>query len=81
MNEKKFSFEDALSKLEEVVKALEEGGLSLDKSLEMFTEGVQLVKFCNQELNQAEKKIEMVIRNEEGFTDTVPFIQEEKIDG
>ncbi|NLM96356.1 MAG: exodeoxyribonuclease VII small subunit [Halanaerobiaceae bacterium] len=80
MSQKKLSFEEALKKLEETVKALEDGGLSLDKSLELFTEGVQLVKFCNEELNKAEKKIEMVLESEEGFADTVPFVQEEEFD-
>ena len=62
MTEKKINFEDALARLEEVVKELEDGGLSLEKSLELFEEGVRLVKFCKLELDQAEKKIEIVLK-------------------
>lgn len=71
-------FEEALNRLEEVVEKLEEGSLTLDKSLAKFLEGVRLIKFCNQKLSEAEKKIEVVLKDEEGFSDIVPFSQEEE---
>ncbi len=79
MSEKDMEFEQAVEKLEEIVKQLEEGGLSLDKSLETYTEGVKLIKFCNKELNKAEKKIEMVLNDDEGYSDVVPYDQREEL--
>ncbi|MFP4016318.1 MAG: exodeoxyribonuclease VII small subunit [Halanaerobiales bacterium] len=76
MSDKELKFEEALEKLEIIVRELEDGGLSLDKSLEVFTEGVKLIKFCNNELDEAEKKIEIVLNQEDGYTDAVPYDQE-----
>lgn len=73
MSEIELKFEEALERLEEIVEKLESGGLTLDESLEKFSEGVKLVKFCNKELNKAEKKIELVLREDDGFGDIVPF--------
>lgn len=80
MTEKKINFEDALARLEEVVKELEDGGLSLEKSLELFEEGVRLVKFCKLELDQVEKKIEIVLKKDEDYNEVevVPFNVEEE---
>lgn len=77
MSEIELKFEEALDRLEEIVKNLESGGLTLEQSLEKFSEGVKLIKFCNQELNKAEKKIEMVLSEEEEFTRVIPYIDEE----
>jgi len=80
MTEKQLDFEEALARLEEVVKELEDGGLSLEKSLELFEEGVKLVKFCKLELDQAERKIEIVLKKDEDYNDVeiVPFTAEEE---
>lgn len=80
MTEKQLDFEEALARLEEVVKELEDGGLSLEKSLELFEEGVKLVKFCKMELDQAERKIEIVLKKDEDYNDVeiVPFKAEEE---
>lgn len=77
MSEIELKFEEALDRLEEIVKNLESGGLTLEQSLEKFSEGVKLIKFCNQELNKAEKKIEMVLSEEEEFTRVIPYVDEE----
>jgi len=71
--EEDLNFEDAVNKLEKIVEDLESGGLNLDKSLEKFVKGVELVKFCNQELNRAEEKIEKVLKEDDEFKDIVPF--------
>ncbi|ACL69407.1 exodeoxyribonuclease VII small subunit [Halothermothrix orenii] len=71
--EKELNFEKALKRLEEIVDCLETGGLSLDKSLERFSEGVKLVNYCNQELNKAEEKIEKVLKEGGTFTRSVSF--------
>ncbi len=57
MPEKKLSFEEAMKRLEEVVRQLETGNAPLSDSLALFEEGVALVRRCNDELTAAEKKI------------------------
>ena len=52
------SYNDAMKKIEEIVTALEAGGTSLDETLKMFEEGAKLLKECQQELEQAEKRID-----------------------
>ena len=59
-------FEDALGKLEGIVKELEDGELSLEKSLARYEQGVRLARFCNSKLEEAEKRVAMLQTNEEG---------------
>jgi len=59
-------FETALKKLEEVVSRLEGGELSLDDSLKAFEEGVKLAGFCSGKLNEAEKRVELLLRQKDG---------------
>lgn len=59
-------FESALEELEQVVEQLESAELSLEDSLSAFEKGVGLVRFCNQKLNEVEKKIEMLVKDKEG---------------
>ncbi len=59
-------FEDALKKLEGIVKELEDGDLSLENSLARYEQGVRLARFCNSKLEEAEKRIEMLQTNEDG---------------
>jgi exodeoxyribonuclease VII small subunit len=59
-------FESALEDLEQIVEQLESGELSLEDSLSAFEKGVGLVRFCNQKLNDVERKIEMLVRDKEG---------------
>ena len=59
-------FESALEDLEQVVEQLESGELSLEDSLAAFEKGVGLVKYCNQKLNEVEKKIELLVKDKEG---------------
>lgn len=54
-------FEEALARLEEIVRNLEQGEVSLDTTLQLFEEGVQLARFCNKKLDEAEAKIEIMI--------------------
>ena len=60
------NFETALEELEQVVEQLESGELPLDDSLAAFEKGVGLVKFCNQKLNEVEKKVELLVKDKEG---------------
>jgi exodeoxyribonuclease VII small subunit len=61
-DDEELTFEDALNKLEELVRTLEQGELTLNKSLTIFEEGMKLAKFCNKKLEQAEQKIEILLK-------------------
>lgn len=65
MESEGFTFEQALAKLEEVVRELESNQLSLDRALELFAAGINLSKFCNNCLEQAEQKISLLMANGE----------------
>jgi exodeoxyribonuclease VII small subunit len=69
-------FETALKKLEEIVKKLENGDLSLDSALELFEEGIKLSRFCHTKLEQAERRVEILLKNESGQMRAVPFESE-----
>lgn len=62
---KSLKFEQALEKLEELVRQLEEGSLSLDDSLKVFGEGMELSKLCEKKLEEAEGVVEMLLKEEE----------------
>ncbi|HIJ77858.1 MAG: exodeoxyribonuclease VII small subunit [Desulfobulbaceae bacterium] len=68
----KKSFEDALHKLEEITRELEDGDLSLEKSLNKFDEGVKLAEYCNQKLEEAQKKVDILL-HKNGELTSVPF--------
>ena len=59
-------FEEALSKLESIVEKLESGELSLEESLAVFEEGIRLSRICSKQLDGAERKIEILIKGENG---------------
>jgi exodeoxyribonuclease VII small subunit len=66
-------FESALKRLEEIVRKLEAGELSLDSTLELFEEGIKLSRFCHSRLEQAERRVEILLKDESGQTRAVPF--------
>lgn len=66
-------FEDAFGKLEKIVKKLEEGNLSLEESMKLFEEGINLSKVCASKLEDAEKKVEILIKDENGSNLIKPF--------
>lgn len=59
-------FESALKKLEEVVKKLEGGELSLEDSLKAFEEGVKHSAFCSKKLDEAERRVELLLKQRDG---------------
>ncbi len=66
-------FETSLKKLEEVVRKLEGGELPLEESLKAFEEGVRQAAFCNKKLNEAEQRVEMLLKQKDGSFGRVPF--------
>ena len=72
--EDELSFEEALKRLEEIVKSLEAGQLSLDESLNKFEEGIRLSKMCNKKLVETQQKVEKLMeKNGKLFTEPMPF--------
>ena len=67
------SFELALKELEAIVKQLETGEAKLEEALALFERGVKLSRFCSQKLEEAEKKIELLVRDSAGEYKAVPF--------
>jgi exodeoxyribonuclease VII small subunit len=71
-------FEEAFQKLEGIVKKLEEGNLTLEESLKAFDEGVRLSRFCTKKLDEAEKKVEILLKESDGRLVSKPFSLDEK---
>ncbi|MGQ9485813.1 MAG: exodeoxyribonuclease VII small subunit [Desulfosoma sp.] len=67
------SFEEAMKRLEEIVDKLEKGDLPLEEAMEAFTEGVSLVRQCHEKLEEAEKKVQMLVQGEDGRWIATPF--------
>ncbi|MBR6725709.1 MAG: exodeoxyribonuclease VII small subunit [Clostridia bacterium] len=65
-NNENLSFEAALARLEEIVRALESGNAPLDSSLAMFEEGVSLVRLCGDKLDRAEQRIKILVSSGDG---------------
>lgn len=63
-------FENAFARLETIVGDLEKGELALEEALKLFEEGVKISQFCNAKLDEAERKVEILLKNKEGqFTE------------
>jgi len=69
---KKKSFEDALAKLEDITNELEKGELPLEDSLKYFDEGVKLAEYCSSKLNDAQRKVEILLKKD-GSLEPVAF--------
>jgi len=66
MDNNEVTFEQAMAELEEIEKKLEKGELTLDESINFFRRGVELTKYCNRKLDEAERSITMLIEGENG---------------
>ncbi len=62
-----YSFEEALKKVEEIIKALEEKDLDLEKALSLYEEGLTLITFCEEKLKEARQRVEVILKGKEGF--------------
>lgn len=72
------SFEESLKKLETIVDQLEKGDLSLEDSIKLFEEGVGLSAACKKELDEAEGKVQILMKQRDGSFKTAPFPTEER---
>ena len=70
-------FEEALGRLERIVDQLEAGNLGLEESLKVFEEGVGLARHCARYLDEAEKRIELLTKDEAGLLRVEPFAWDE----
>jgi exodeoxyribonuclease VII small subunit len=69
-------FESALRTLEDIVGKLETGDLTLERSLELFEEGIKISRFCGSKLEEAERKVEILTRAADGTFSEQPFPEE-----
>lgn len=67
------SFETAITALEEIVKNLDEGKLTLDDTLSLYEEGIRLYRYCNDTLRKAEQKISILVNDQEEPMDFSDF--------
>ncbi len=67
------NFEAALKRLEEVLDSLEHGDLPLEEARRAFEEGVKLVRFCHQKLDEVERQVDLLLKDESGRFITRPF--------
>jgi exodeoxyribonuclease VII small subunit len=71
-------FEDTFKKLETIVNKLESGDLALEESLKLFEEGMRLSKVCSQKLAEVQKRVELLLKTEDGCLHSQPFALEEE---
>lgn len=77
MPKKELSFENALKRLEDIVELLENGDSPIEKSLELFEEGVGLVKLCNKKLENVENSVKILL-NDNGEMIEKDFVADEQ---
>jgi exodeoxyribonuclease VII small subunit len=75
-NMAKDKFEEALGRLEDIVKKMEAGDMTLEESLKAFEEGIKLARLCSRRLDEAERRVEVLLKQEEELV-VKPFQVEE----
>ena len=74
---KKKTFESSLARLEEIVKAMESGEAMLDETLSLYEEGIKLIQFCTKALDNAEQKVKILQKGEDGALTETDFTKTE----
>jgi exodeoxyribonuclease VII small subunit len=64
-NMAKEKFEEALGRLEDIVRRMEAGDMTLEESLKAFEEGIKLARLCSRKLDEAERRVEILLKQEE----------------
>ncbi len=77
MADKKMTFEQALGRIEEIVRSLEKGDVSLSDSMKLFEEGTKLIRRCGDELDKAEQQVVKLRKGADGSPEELPFDIEE----
>ena len=72
------SFETSLKELEEIVSRLEAGDLPLEQSLDLFEQGIRLSRDCQKRLDEAERKVEILLKGNDGTLASQPFHEPEE---
>jgi len=72
------NFESSLKELEEIVGRLEGGDLPLEQSLELFEQGIRLSRDCQKRLDEAERKVEILLKGTDGTLTSKPFDEPEE---
>ena len=75
---KNIKFEEAIEQLDNYVRSLESGNLSLDESIEAYAEAVKLVKVCNERLDSADQKVRILTESPDGSISDRPFDKEDE---
>ncbi len=70
------TFEKSIQDLEQIVKEIEAGDLPLEDALKKFEEGVKLSKFCSAKLDEAEKRVTILLQDQDGSVTEKPFLDE-----
>ncbi|MEK7374957.1 MAG: exodeoxyribonuclease VII small subunit [Thermodesulfobacteriota bacterium] len=73
----KEKFEEAMEKLEEIVRRMEAGDMTLEESLKAFEEGIKLSRLCAKKLDEADRRVDLLLRQGDELT-TRPFAEEER---
>ncbi|MBE6690835.1 MAG: exodeoxyribonuclease VII small subunit [Ruminococcaceae bacterium] len=79
MAKQEFSFEKALEELRSIVAALESANVGLDDALKYYERGVELVRLCNERLNEAHVRVDMLHLNADGTPSLQPFVEEQEV--
>ncbi len=66
-------FEEEMKKLQELVEKLEKGDLPLEEAMECFSEGIRISQSCHKKLEEAEKKVDMLLKDQQGGWASAPF--------
>ena len=73
MSKKKTTFEEAMRELEDKVRGLESGNMTLEESLKAFTEAMSLLNVCNSKLDDAKQQVRVIVENQDGTVSDSPF--------
>ncbi len=74
---KNMTFEQAMTRLEEIAQTLETGDIAIEDSIKFYEEGIRLIRFCEGKLNEAQKKVRKLSRSAEGDFETQPLDEAE----
>ena len=75
----KKKFEDTLLELEKIVQRLEDPDVPLDEAVSLFEDGIKLSRFCSQKLDEVEKRVDLLVKDEQGGLATRGFDEADQL--